>query len=73
MCQLLLARRADYTRTSHRLVLTAATSCPRLSCSLIDKSKQYLNMPAPTQFLSYIDSHADAFIQRLADAVAIPS
>ncbi|KJA23862.1 hypothetical protein HYPSUDRAFT_39388 [Hypholoma sublateritium FD-334 SS-4] len=30
-------------------------------------------MPAPTQFLSYIDSHADAFIQRLADAVAIPS
>lgn len=31
------------------------------------------SMPAPAEFLSYIDSNADAFIKRLADAVAIPS
>ncbi|PPQ82701.1 hypothetical protein CVT25_009398 [Psilocybe cyanescens] len=30
-------------------------------------------MPAPTQFLKYIDSNTDAFIKRLGDAVAIPS
>ncbi|KAF5325533.1 hypothetical protein D9619_009870 [Psilocybe cf. subviscida] len=30
-------------------------------------------MPAPSEFLNYIDSHADGFIQRLAEAVAIPS
>jgi Cys-Gly metallodipeptidase DUG1 len=30
-------------------------------------------MPAPTEFLNYVDSNADAFIKRLADAVAIPS
>ncbi|KAF8966547.1 hypothetical protein BDZ97DRAFT_1903667 [Flammula alnicola] len=30
-------------------------------------------MPAPTEFLNYIDSNADVFIKRLADAVAIPS
>ncbi|TFK29507.1 CNDP dipeptidase [Coprinopsis marcescibilis] len=30
-------------------------------------------MAAPSEFLNYIDSNADAFIQRLADAVAIPS
>ncbi|KAF8960946.1 glutamate carboxypeptidase [Flammula alnicola] len=30
-------------------------------------------MPAPTEFLNYIDSKADVFIKRLADAVAIPS
>ncbi|KAF5323022.1 hypothetical protein D9611_009221 [Ephemerocybe angulata] len=30
-------------------------------------------MAAPTEFLTYIDSKADAFIQRLADAVAIQS
>ena len=30
-------------------------------------------MAAPTEFLQYIDSKADAFIQRLADAVQIPS
>ena len=31
------------------------------------------SMPAPVEFLNYIDSNADAFIKRLADAVAIPS
>ncbi|KAA1470627.1 CNDP dipeptidase [Dentipellis sp. KUC8613] len=30
-------------------------------------------MPAPTQFLEFIDKSKDAFIQRLSDAVAIPS
>ena len=30
-------------------------------------------MAAPKEFLEYIDTKADAFIQRLADAVAIPS
>ncbi|RXW24481.1 hypothetical protein EST38_g1388 [Candolleomyces aberdarensis] len=30
-------------------------------------------MAAPAEFLQYIDANADAFIQRLADAVAIPS
>ncbi|EAU84106.1 hypothetical protein CC1G_06968 [Coprinopsis cinerea okayama7 len=30
-------------------------------------------MAAPAEFLQYIDDKADAFIQRLADAVAIPS
>jgi Cys-Gly metallodipeptidase DUG1 len=30
-------------------------------------------MAAPKEFLSYIDAHADAFIERLAEAVAIPS
>jgi Cys-Gly metallodipeptidase DUG1 len=30
-------------------------------------------MAAPAEFLQYIDTNADAFIQRLADAVAIPS
>ncbi|KAJ3502728.1 hypothetical protein NLJ89_g8755 [Agrocybe chaxingu] len=30
-------------------------------------------MPAPTEFLTYIDAKADVFIKRLADAVAIPS
>jgi hypothetical protein len=29
-------------------------------------------MPAPPQFLEIIDQKADIFIQRLADAVAIP-
>ncbi|KDR77094.1 hypothetical protein GALMADRAFT_66148 [Galerina marginata CBS 339.88] len=30
-------------------------------------------MPAPAEFLKYIDNNTDAFIKRLADAVAIPS
>jgi Cys-Gly metallodipeptidase DUG1 len=30
-------------------------------------------MAAPKELLSYIDTHADAFIDRLAEAVAIPS
>jgi len=30
-------------------------------------------MPAPSDFLQYVDSNADAFIKRLADAVSIPS
>ncbi|KAF8895856.1 hypothetical protein CPB84DRAFT_1848192 [Gymnopilus junonius] len=30
-------------------------------------------MPAPAEFLKYIDNNADKFIKRLADAVAIPS
>ena len=30
-------------------------------------------MPAPAEFLKYVDSNADVFIQRLAEAVAIPS
>ncbi|KAJ7476722.1 hypothetical protein FB451DRAFT_1132063 [Mycena latifolia] len=30
-------------------------------------------MPAPPELLSYIDAHSDAFIARLAEAVAIPS
>jgi len=30
-------------------------------------------MAAPQQFLHYIDANADAFIQRLAKAVSIPS
>jgi Cys-Gly metallodipeptidase DUG1 len=30
-------------------------------------------MPAPPELLNYIDSNADAFIKRLADAVAIQS
>ncbi|KAG5637215.1 hypothetical protein H0H81_005378 [Sphagnurus paluster] len=30
-------------------------------------------MPAPTEFLDFVDSNADAFIKRLGDAVAIPS
>ncbi|TFK53202.1 CNDP dipeptidase [Heliocybe sulcata] len=30
-------------------------------------------MPAPAQFVEFVDTHADKFIQRLADAVAIPS
>ncbi|KAJ7687614.1 hypothetical protein B0H17DRAFT_1160434 [Mycena rosella] len=30
-------------------------------------------MPAPAELLSYIDAHTDAFIARLAEAVAIPS
>ncbi|KAG2366422.1 hypothetical protein BDR07DRAFT_1449443 [Suillus spraguei] len=30
-------------------------------------------MPAPTSFSNYIDTHADAFIKRLGDAVAIQS
>ncbi|OCH87162.1 CNDP dipeptidase [Obba rivulosa] len=30
-------------------------------------------MPAPPKFTEFIDSHVDGFIQRLADAVAIPS
>ncbi|KAF8065059.1 hypothetical protein FPV67DRAFT_1695822 [Lyophyllum atratum] len=30
-------------------------------------------MPAPTEFLDFVDTNADAFIQRLSDAVAIPS
>ena len=30
-------------------------------------------MPAPADLLSFIDNNADAFIKRLADAVAIPS
>ncbi|KAI0945127.1 hypothetical protein AcV7_001750 [Taiwanofungus camphoratus] len=30
-------------------------------------------MPAPAKFLAFIDGHADKFIERLADAVAIPS
>ncbi|KAH8112256.1 CNDP dipeptidase [Phellopilus nigrolimitatus] len=30
-------------------------------------------MPAPKQFLEFIDTNANKFIQRLADAVAIPS
>lgn len=29
-------------------------------------------MPAPSQFLEYVDSNANKFIKRLADAVAIP-
>lgn len=28
-------------------------------------------MPAPSDFLQYVDDHADDFIKRLADAVAI--
>jgi hypothetical protein len=30
-------------------------------------------MAAPKEFLSYVDEHANAFIDRLAEAVAIPS
>ncbi|EJD05311.1 CNDP dipeptidase [Fomitiporia mediterranea MF3/22] len=30
-------------------------------------------MPAPSQFLGYVDANAEKFIKRLADAVAIPS
>ncbi|KAF4613357.1 hypothetical protein D9613_011016 [Agrocybe pediades] len=30
-------------------------------------------MPAPSEFLKYIDGNADAFIKRLAEAVSIPS
>lgn len=30
-------------------------------------------MAAPKEFLSYVDSHAESFIDRLAEAVAIPS
>ncbi|KAJ7445454.1 hypothetical protein FB451DRAFT_1292877 [Mycena latifolia] len=30
-------------------------------------------MPAPAELLSYIDAHSDAFIERLSQAVAIPS
>ncbi|KAF8639234.1 hypothetical protein AX17_001719 [Amanita inopinata Kibby_2008] len=30
-------------------------------------------MPAPPEFINYIESNADKFIQRLADAVSIPS
>lgn len=30
------------------------------------------SMPAPQEFIKYIDDKADAFIQRLSDAVAIP-
>ncbi|KAL0945990.1 hypothetical protein HGRIS_012268 [Hohenbuehelia grisea] len=30
-------------------------------------------MPAPSDFLQFVDQNADAFIQRLAEAVAIPS
>ncbi|KAF9045441.1 hypothetical protein BJ165DRAFT_1477418 [Panaeolus papilionaceus] len=30
-------------------------------------------MPAPQEFLNYIDSNAESFIKRLSDAVAIPS
>ena len=30
-------------------------------------------MPAPAEFLKYIDGNANAFIKRLAEAVAIPS
>lgn len=29
-------------------------------------------MPAPQQFLEFIDANANNFIKRLADAVAIP-
>jgi Cys-Gly metallodipeptidase DUG1 len=29
-------------------------------------------MPAPQEFIKYIDDKADAFIQRLSEAVAIP-
>lgn len=31
-----------------------------------------VTMPAPTEFLQFVDQNADAFIQRLSDAVAIP-
>jgi hypothetical protein len=34
--------------------------------------EQQRTMPAPATFLGYIDENADRFIQRLADAVAIP-
>lgn len=30
-------------------------------------------MPAPVEFLKFVDANADAFIKRLAEAVAIPS
>jgi hypothetical protein len=30
-------------------------------------------MPAPAEILKYIDEHQDAFIDRLAKAVSIPS
>jgi hypothetical protein len=30
-------------------------------------------MPAPIEFLEFIDKNSDAFIKRLAAAVAIPS
>lgn len=29
-------------------------------------------MPAPREFLDFVDANADAFIKRLGDAVAIP-
>src|ERR1700722_11257156 len=35
-------------------------------------SSQSTTMPAPSKFLEYINNNADSFIQRLADAVAIP-
>lgn len=31
-----------------------------------------ITMATPTEFLKFVDENADAFIQRLADAVAIP-
>lgn len=27
---------------------------------------------APAEFLQYVDAHKDAFVKRLADAIAIP-
>jgi len=40
--------------------------------SLSDPSEIVI-MPAPAAFLEFIDKNADAFIKRLAAAVAIPS
>lgn len=51
---------------------------PYISCYLQPHQHQFgINhsihtMSAPAQFLDFIDKNADKFIQRLADAVAIP-
>lgn len=45
-------------------------------CSLLIPSKSleilFPDMPAPGNFIEFIDKNADGFIQRLANAVAIP-
>jgi hypothetical protein len=44
-----------------------------ISSSSLPYPRTTTGMPAPADLLSYIDKNSDAFIKRLADAVAIPS
>lgn len=58
-----------YHLTDRKPRVSVSCNSQNISSSI---SAAIVNMPVPQEFLKYVDDNAEAFVQRLADAVEIP-